>query len=356
MHYQSNRWRTPRAARGLVIAWMVVLGSARTWVPAGDIKLNGDPQLFDVSGKPGRVVVEAVNGGLRFLENSRDILTYNRDPISQSDGRYNRGHYVHPLYDLDGVRMTDDMPKDHRHHRGVFWAWTQLWIGDKRIGHPWEQKDMAWDVTAMKVSNAPESATLFTTALWKSPLWLNDKGAEKAIVKETSTIRVHASAADARAIDFEISLLALASEVRLGGSMSTKGYGGFSVRIPLPSDLKIMGPTGTVEPDGKRPSPTQPWVDYSAVFGKDGKTTGLTILCHPGNPGFPHGWTIRRAASCQNPVYPGQKPVALSTEKPLLLRYRIVLHRDGFDAVRMKKFFEDYEGTVKWNNLKTPKL
>ncbi len=56
---------------------------------------------------------------------------------------------------------------------------------------------------------------------------------------------------------------------------------------------------------------------------------------------------IRRAASCQNPVYPGQKPVALSTEKPLVLRYRIVLHRDGFDAVRMKKFFEGYEGTVK---------
>ena len=40
--------------------------------------------------------------------------------------------------------MTDDMPKDRRHHRGVVWAWTQLWIGDKRIGHPWEQKDMAW--------------------------------------------------------------------------------------------------------------------------------------------------------------------------------------------------------------------
>ena len=106
MHYQSNRWRTPRAARGLVIAWMVVLGSARTWVPAGDIKLNGDPQLFDVSGKPGRVVVEPVNGGLRFLEDSQDILTYNRDPISQSDGRYNRGHYVHPLY--DSGRGTDD--------------------------------------------------------------------------------------------------------------------------------------------------------------------------------------------------------------------------------------------------------
>jgi hypothetical protein len=87
-------------------------------------------------------------------------------------------------------------------------------------------------------------------------------------------------------------------------------------------------------------------VDYSAVFGKDGKTTGVTILCHPTNPGFPHGWTIRRANSCQNPVYPGQKPVDLSTKRPLILRYRIVLHRGGFDVERMKKFFEDYKGAV----------
>ena len=83
------------------------------------------------------------------------------------------------------------------------------------------------------------------------------------------------------------------------------------------------------------------------MFAKDNKPTGLTILCHPSNPGFPHGWTIRRTASCQNPVYPGQEPVALSMEKPLVLRYRIVLHRDGFDAGRMKAFFDDYKRAVK---------
>ena len=105
MHYRPNSLLTQGIARGLVIAWMVVLGSARTWVPAVDIKLNDDPQLFDVSGKPGRVVVEPVNGGLRFLEDDQEVLTYNRDPISQPDGRYKRGHYVHPLYDLSLIHI-----------------------------------------------------------------------------------------------------------------------------------------------------------------------------------------------------------------------------------------------------------
>ena len=60
------------------------------------------------------VEVHSTEDGVRFSENGRDILVYYRNPISRSDGQYKRGHYVHPLYDLDGVRMTDDMPKDHR--------------------------------------------------------------------------------------------------------------------------------------------------------------------------------------------------------------------------------------------------
>ena len=29
------------------------------------------------------------------------------------------------------------MPADHRHQRGLFWAWHQVWIGEERIGDPW---------------------------------------------------------------------------------------------------------------------------------------------------------------------------------------------------------------------------
>ena len=40
-----------------------------------------------------------------------------------------RSSYVHPLYGLDGEVITDDFPKDHYHHRGLFWAWPHVRVG-----------------------------------------------------------------------------------------------------------------------------------------------------------------------------------------------------------------------------------
>ena len=62
-----------------------------------------------------------------------------------------------------------------------------------------------------------------------------------------------------------------------------------------------------------------------ASFGKAGVISGVTILVHPTSPGFPQRWILRQARSMQNPVYPGREPVPLSDEKPLTLRYRLVL-------------------------------
>ena len=324
-------------------------GRSRPRLQKGGVRSVGRPQVPDSTafaerraGEIDGAYVRRTPGGYTVTDGGKVVLVYNRDPISRSGGDHKRGHYIHPLYGLDGQRMTDDMPGDHLHHRGVFWAWTQLWIGEKRIGHPWEQKGMIWDVRDVKITNHDGIAELRAHVLWKSPLWVNARKRQRPIVDEVTVIRVHPVSDDARAIDFEISLRALAAKVRLGGSMNTKGYGGFSVRIPLPGDLRIEGPGGTLAPDLKKPTRPAPWVDFSGTFGGTRGPSGLTILCHPDTPGSPPGWTIRRKNSCQNPVYPGQHPVDLSTDEPLVLRYRVVLHRSGFEATRMKRLFEEY--------------
>lgn len=310
--------------------------------PKGGVKSVGSPQEFASLATQSKVKVHRIKGGFRFTENEQPILVYQKDPVSREDGKYKRGHYVHPLYDLDGVLMSYDMPKDHPHHRGVFWAWSQLWIDDLRIGHPWEQRDLHWEVHGVHIDGDETSSGITTDVHWKSPLWTDSRGNEKPIVKEHSIIRVHEATANARVIDFEIQLQALENLVRLGGSLDNKGYGGFSVRIPLPNDLKINGPQGAIAVDTTQPSLPQPWVDFSANFGGEGNVTGLAILGHPSLPGFPQGWTIRNHHSCQNPVFPGRQPVTLSTKQPLVLRYRIILHRGDKDEANIAQRFEQY--------------
>lgn len=322
------------------------------WLAAAVVSFSAFPcrtgALEPVGQTPSKVKVFAAEGGFKFVEEGREILVYNRDPIAArnhpraADGSHARGHYLHPVYDLDGVRMTDDMPADHVHHRGIFWAWTQLYVGEKRLGHPWEQRGLVWDVQDVRVTGDAHSTALHADVVWKSPLHTDAAGKPVPLVREVATIRVHEAEANARTLDFEISLRALLDTVRIGGSTDTKGYGGFSTRIPLPGDLKILGPSGAVEPNTSAPSAAQPWVDFSGSFAGNGRTSGITVMVHPSHPGHPPGWTIRRRESCQNPVFPGRDLFLLPTDAPLVLRYRVVLHRGDKDDARIAQRFEDY--------------
>ena len=263
--------------------------------------------------------------GFVVAEDGQDVLFYQRE-TKRFDETYSRSHYVHPLYGLDGEVLTEECPSDHPHHCGIYWAWHQVWIGEKRIGDAWSLIDFAWDVQDVKVIAADTHATLEAEVLWTSPLWTDDQGGRKPLVRETAVITVHRASRDMRKIDFDIRLVALEDDMRIGGAENAKGYGGFCARVPLPDDLQFIGSGGDVEPTTE-PVEAGPWMDFSGTFGEVGRVSGVAILCHPTVPDFPQPWILRRKTSMQNPVYPGPHPVALRREDPLVLRYRLVLHR-----------------------------
>lgn len=140
---------------------------------------------------------------------------------------------------------------------------------------------------------------------------------------------------------YQISLLALEDNVRIGGSEDDKGYGGFTTRIRLPDGLSFTGSNGPVEPNTLSVE-AGPWLDFSGKFRKDGKVSGLAILCHNSLPGYPQRWILRRKASAQNPVYPGRHPILLSRQKPLVLRYRLIIHRGNVHQVNLDKLQAEY--------------
>jgi hypothetical protein len=162
-------------------------------------------------------------------------------------------------------------------------------------------------------------------------------------VEERTVITVHPVAGDARAIDFEIALRALAPGIRIGGSEDPKGYGGFSVRVRMPDGLVFTGEKGPVIPEELQVA-AGPWVDLSAPYGADGETSGVTILVHPDNPGFPQPWILRQKGSMQNPVFPGREAVEVPTDDPLVLRYRLVVHRGGARSADMERWQAEYAG------------
>lgn len=286
--------------------------------------------------------------GVLFTEGESTILFYQRTPKS-FENRYERCHYVHPLYDLDGNVLTEDFPPDHPHHRGIFWAWHQVLLDGKKLGDGWAIRDFSWEVSQAKVvSENDESVTLKTVVLWKSPHWTDKKDQQKPFVREETLIRVYRAADEARKIDFTIHLLALEEGIQIGGSEDKKGYGGFSTRIRLPESIRFVGQQGEVTPDTYSLE-LGPWIDMSAKFGSSEAISGITILVHDSNPGYPQRWIVRQKGSMQNVAYPGRDPVKLPTDNPLVLRYRLILHRGGAEQKRIERWHTEYCASVEPN-------
>jgi hypothetical protein len=263
--------------------------------------------------------------GYWFSEGDVKVLFYQAERKALADGRAARSNYFHPLHDLDGTVVTEDFPSDHIHHRGIFWAWHQVRINGTTVQDQWVNRDSFWTVQDARMASDARSASLALRVFWESPRFTDAEGRRRPFVEERSVTRVHRAEAATRRIDFHQRLTALVDGVEIGGSEDTKGYGGFSFRIVMPPDIRFTGQPGVVTPIENAVG-SSPWMDVSGSYGKSGKS-GVTVLTHPSTTGFPQAWILRARSSMQNAVYPGRQPVAIPRDQPVILRYRIVLHR-----------------------------
>jgi hypothetical protein len=294
--------------------------------------------MFTCAAQQDGIVVTMSEQGVLFTQNGDNILFYQRAPKS-FDGAYTRNNYVHPLWTLDGDTLTEDYPPDHAHHRGIFWTWHQTYVGDTRLGDAWMCEDFVWDVTDVQVNDTASGAeSLTATVLWKSPDFVDAQGDMIPAVQEKTTITVHPRSKDYRAIDFDIQLLALQENVRIGGSDDVKGYGGFSPRIKCPEDLTFVSSTGQVQPQNEAVQ-AGPWMNMLGTYSGEART-GFAVLCHPDNPPPIDMWILRQTRSMQNPVYPGRDLVPVSSTKPTVLKYRVIVHNGNVDIAAL---YSDYE-------------
>ncbi|MGI9428583.1 MAG: DUF6807 family protein [Bythopirellula sp.] len=104
-----------------------------------------------------KLTTEKTSEGYWVYEGGHKVLFY-QTAAKSIEGRWRRANYVHPLFDLDGNEVTEDFPNDHRHHRGVFWAWHQCLVGSRSIGDGWLCTDFDWDVRRVRTVHTRDGA------------------------------------------------------------------------------------------------------------------------------------------------------------------------------------------------------
>lgn len=279
-------------------------------------------------------VDDVCSGVLQVQDGTTTVLCYRfGDQIQEdTDPKYTRSCYIHPLYSLDGRVVTDDFPKDHPHHRGVFWTWpvvktrgkvTQTWLPQK----PWlRQHFVRW----VKRGIDDGCAVFSCENVWK----LEQKD---EVAREQVCVRVHPVVHESRAIDVELTLQAVGTSLTLEGQPDgKKGYGGLCLRTAPFLNRVLLSAD-----DGPKPQDIMDerhaWVDISTTG------CGVAILVHPDHPEFPPPFFARNSyTGFLNPSWPGLKSVVLAPGAPVTLRYRLLIHRGIPQAGRIGQAYEEY--------------
>jgi hypothetical protein len=275
--------------------------------------------------------------GIELLEKGKPVFFY-QQKTKVLAGQYKCNNYLHPLYSLSGDTLTEESPKDHPYHRGIFWGWHQHYIDNKSVGEGWILENTYDDIVNVKNQIINSNAQFDLKVLWKSAIYQNGK----PYIEENTKIIVHPLEPNVRKIDFEISLRALLPGVQIGGSDDEKAYGGFCPRVKLPDGLIFTSTEGPVKPQNTQIK-AGPWMDLSGAYGKKGEISGLTILCHPTTPNYPAPWILRQKSSMQNVVFPSERGrINVPMDKPIVLRYCLVIHNGNAGSVDLPKLQAEY--------------
>jgi hypothetical protein len=266
-------------------------------------------------------------------ERDQLVLVYNFGEIDSPKGPTTRPHsnYIHPLYGLDGEVLTDDFPTDHVHHRGVYWAWPHVKIGEQQYDL-WSLRGIGYKlegVPAMEIRR--DAAVLALENGWFV--------ADQRVMREQVRLTVHPATADSRAIDVELTWTPTDRSVTLWGAEG-KSYGGFTMRFAPRKKTIIITPSGEAKDD--LVVTKLPWADLSGDFkASPDALSGAAIFIPPDHPDFPPTWMTRHYGMLAV-GWPGVTPRTIAPGESVRCRYRLWIHRGNPSAVEIGKAYDQY--------------
>ncbi|MBN2476996.1 MAG: PmoA family protein [Pirellulales bacterium] len=276
---------------------------------------------------------------LKLAEGAQSVLVYNHGPITredvpQSDHRRTRACYIHPLWGLSGEVLTDDFPKDHYHHHGVFWTWPHVQVeGDDRPYDIWAGPNIRDRFVRWMYREAgPVAAVLAVENGWFV--------GERKVMIERVWLRTYRALDDQRVLDLEFAWIPVDRPITLWGAEG-KSYGGLTVRFAPRSreETLITVPSGRTT--GDLPDTPLQWADLTSKFGQRETPSGAAVFIPPSHPDYPPTWLTRYYGPlCVG--WPGVKPKTFEAGKPIRLSYRIWIHKSAVELDDLQRAYEAY--------------
>ncbi len=223
-------------------------------------------------------------------------VSFNGKPFA---GYYGEGYakpVIYPIIGPHGIQMTRDWPmkdgtpgeaKDHPHQKSLWYTHgdvngVDFWAEGAAKGK------IAQDGAASVKSGGKDG--IATVKVDTRNKWLTAD--DKTVLTDERSVTFMSLGNDESAIDFQITLIASHGDVKFGDTKE----GTMGIRTNPALHLKGTGAKGkAVNSEGVGGAAIwgkqAKWVDYWAEI--DGKTVGVAIFDHPGNPRHPTHWHAR---------------------------------------------------------------
>ena len=262
------------------------------------------------------------DGGTLVSPAGRDLFGYLKTKPAGSALSANSACGIYPLLTPAGESVVALAPKDHPHHRGVFFAWYEVNGAEKADFWGWgahaPTKDRKIVNTALRLAESPpDQARLLIENEWRV--------GDVVMIRETLVVTSR-TLPEGNWHELTFTLTPVRET-----TVPRAAFSGFCVKGKAGKNAVILSPDGPVKlPAPKHDDPTTgwpdaAWYDYTAAL-DTGKTAGIAVLSHPSNP--PTKWHNPIGIAMINPCILMDGDLVLKPSQPLTLRYALLAH-DG---------------------------
>ena len=279
------------------------------------------------------VQVHKSDADIELSRHGQPVLTYTLRPPPNSGLPLMAGGYFHPLKTPAGVVVTDFVPEDHKHHRGLFLAWVEM--------HGTKDADF-WGWGAHAPVKDRRIVNRSVTMQRNGFVARNDWIAEDTVLLEEELGATSGFESGVNVLDLKYRLLP-----KTDLTLSRWAFSGFCLRVRKEGDIRIASPNGLVTlPNPSHVKPESDWPDAAWYACEqhlpNGQAIGAAVINHPSNPRTL--WHNHRDVRMINPCIVAPGEVKLRAGQPLVLRYRVVTFDGAIPARELDKLAAEFSG------------
>lgn len=282
------------------------------------------------------------NGGvLRWNDDNGGILQYQyavKAPPTGVDDVFARSGYIHPLWSAKGKLMTNDFPKAHLHHHGIWFPWTNTMFDGKKTDF-WNSKLKLGKIRFTKMVDQGAGDVFGFFSSLQEHLATHDPEKPVVALNERWDVKIY-HMNGYRLFDFT-STQACATDKPL--ELKKYHYGGLGFRGSDAWEGEndkclFLTSEGKTRKDGHGTRSR-----WCAIYQKiDGEMAGVAILCHPKNFRFPQPMRIHPSEPffCYAPEALGD--FKITPEANYVSKYRFFVFDGEANKETIERIWQDY--------------